>query len=129
VIVPIGYVPRRCRYAIVLVAACLIVLQAFLAGIATARAGAALASDPVDVICHGSGSTDSGDRTAPDQIWHLCCTYCLSAAPAFTPPDVPSVVLRDSGQAARPITYQPVIVVIAPGAVRAGSSQAPPGQV
>jgi hypothetical protein len=128
VIVPIAFATRRWRRPIVLIAVWLVVLQAFLAGIATARAGAALASDPVDVICHGSGGTGSGGGTAPDQIWHLCCTYCLSAAPALTPPDVPSLVLRDSGQAAQAITLQRFILVITPGAVRAGPSQAPPGQ-
>jgi hypothetical protein len=127
VIVPIAFTTRRWRRPIVLIAAWLVVLQAFLAGIATARAGVALASDPVDVICHGSGTTDSGSGTAPDQIWHLCCTYCLSAAPALTPPDVPGVALRDSRQAAQPISLQRFIVVITPGAVRAGPSQAPPG--
>jgi hypothetical protein len=127
VIVPIAFATRRWRRPIVLIAVWLVVLQAFLAGIATARAGVAPGSDPVDVICHGSSSTDSGGGTAPDQIWHLCCTYCLSAAPALPPPDVPSVVLRDSRQAGPSITFQRFIVVIAPGAVRAGPSQAPPG--
>jgi len=128
VIVPIAFATRRRRRPIVLIAVWLVVLQAFLAGFAAARAGAVLASDPVDVICHGAGSTDPGGGTAPDQIWHLCCTYCLSAAPALAPPDVPGVILRDSGHTAQPITFQRFIVVIAPGAVRAGSSQAPPGQ-
>jgi hypothetical protein len=126
--VPTRFVPRRCRYAIVLVAVWLVALQAFLAGFATARASVALPSDPIDVICHGSGSTDSRGSTAPDQVWHLCCTSCISAAPAVAPPDVPSVILWDSGQAAQPFTFQRFIVVIAPGAVRAGLSQAPPGQ-
>jgi hypothetical protein len=61
---------------------------------------------------------------APDRVWHLCCVLHFEA-PAVVP-DVPSVILWD--RAARNYPFQRFIVVIAPGAVRAGLSQAPPGQ-
>jgi hypothetical protein len=101
----------------------LVVLQAFLAGFATAQAGAMLASNPVDVICHSSGAADPSDGTAPDKRLHLCCAYCLSAAPA-----PPRASMPQARQAARPIVVSGFIVIISPGAVRAGPSQAPPSQ-
>src|SRR5207247_10602001 len=57
---------RPCRTAIVLIAAWLVVLQAFLAGVPTARAGAMPISSPVDVatICPGAGSNAVDDTTA-----------------------------------------------------------------
>jgi hypothetical protein len=129
VIVPTAFAIRRCpSRPFVLVAAWLVVLQAFLAGFATARTGIELADGSVDVICHGAGSADLGGGPAPHQVWHLCCTYCLSAAPAVTPPDVPGVARPYSGQAARLPAFRSFIVVISPAAIRAGPSQGPPGQ-
>jgi hypothetical protein len=106
----------------------LVVLQAFLAGFATAQAGAMLASDPADVICHGSGSADTGDGTVPDKALHLCCSFCVSAAPSVSAPDTPGVTMPQPRQAARPRVVSGFTVIISPGAVRAGPSQAPPRQ-
>jgi hypothetical protein len=112
------------RRPIVLVAVWLVVVQAFLAGFATAQAGAMPASDPV--ICHGSGGADTGDGTAPDKALHLCCVYCTSAAPVASPPDAPGVAMPESRQAPQPLAFSPFTIIISPGAVRAGPSQAPP---
>jgi hypothetical protein len=125
VIVPTRFAAHRCRRPIVLVAVWLVVVQAFLAGFATAQAGAMLASDPV--ICHGSGGADTGDGTAPDKVLHLCCAYCTSAAPVASPPGAPGVAMPESRQAPQPLAFSPFTIIISPGAVRAGPSQAPPG--
>jgi hypothetical protein len=129
--VPTGFAAHlsgKCfgRRPIVLVMAWLVVLQAFLAGFATAQAGAILASAPVDVICHSSGGDDPGDGTAPDKVLHLCCAYCVSAVPAVSPPDPAGVAMPQARHVARPRVVSGFIVIISPGAVRAGPSQAPP---
>jgi hypothetical protein len=124
VIVPTRFAAHRCRRPIVLVAVWLVVVQAFLAGFATAQAGAMLASDPV--ICHGSGGADTGDGTAPDKVLHLCCAYCTSAASVASPPAAPGVAMPESRQAPQPLAFSPFTIIISPGAVRAGPSQAPP---
>ena len=84
--VPTGIAAPSCRHAIALIAAWLVALQAFLAGVATAQAAAMLAAPAaIDVICHGSGNGGGAtDGTAPEtaKIEHLCCVFCTSAAPA-----------------------------------------------
>ena len=87
---PTGFAAHWCRRAIVSIAAWLVVLQAFFAGVAIAQTGATLTFDPVAAaaICHGSGGAGSDDTTAPEtgKVRHLCCAYCMSAAPAVPPP-------------------------------------------
>jgi hypothetical protein len=125
--VPTASATHACRRPIVLIAAWLLVLQAFLAGVATAHAAAMVASNPLSAaICHGAGDAGPADNTAPQsaKIPHLCCAHCTSAAPAIAPPDVPSAWHRRP--ASRPLTCSGFTVLIARGAVRAGSSQAPP---
>ena len=131
VLVPTAFAQPSWRRPIIVIAAWLIVLQAFLTGIATAQAGIALA-DPLaaGVICHGTGGTDGGASPAvPDAgaAWHLCCSYCMAAAPVLPPP------LAQIGPAR--ISFAVVVVplsnfaiVVAREAVRAGPSRAPPGQ-
>jgi hypothetical protein len=121
--VPTGFAAHRCRRPIVLIAAWLVVLQAFLAGVATAQSGAMLASDPAAVICHGS---DSADGTAPDVVeaWHLCCAACT--APAVAAPAVPGAGPIEPRSASRPSVPQRFIIIVSHGAIRAGPSQAPP---
>ena len=91
---PTGFAAHWCRRAIVSIAAWLVVLQAFFAGVAIAQTGATLSFDPVAAaaICHGSGGAGSDDTTAPEtgKVRHLCCAYCMSAAPAVPPPAVPN---------------------------------------
>ena len=124
--VPTGFAADRCRRPIVLIAAWLVVLQAFLAGVVTAQSGAMLASDPAAVVCHGSDSADPADGTAPDaaKAWHLCCAACT--APAVAAPAVPGVVSIEPRSASRPSVPQRFIIIVSHGAIRAGPSQAPP---
>ncbi|HZD62722.1 MAG TPA: hypothetical protein VE200_08000 [Xanthobacteraceae bacterium] len=104
------------------------VLQAFFAGVAIAQTGAILTFDPVAAaaICHGSGGAGSDDTTAPEtgKVRHLCCAYCMSAAPAVPPPAAPDVL--QSRPILRLVTYSGFTLVLAHQAVRAGRSQAPP---
>src|SRR4051794_233967 len=119
----------HCRRAIVLIAAWLVVLRALLAGAAIAQAGAAAAADPIAgaTICHGSGASAPVDTTAPEtgKVRHLCCAYCMSAAPAVPPP-APLNVLQPR-PISRLVAYSSFTFVLAHQAVRAGRSQAPPG--
>jgi hypothetical protein len=112
--VPTGFAADRCRRPIVLIAAWLVVLQAFLAGVVTAQSGAMLASDP------------AADGTAPDaaKAWHLCCASCT--APAVAAPAVPGAVSIEPRGASRPSVPQGFIIIVSHGAIRAGPSQAPP---
>jgi len=124
--VPTGFDAHPCRRPTALIAVWLVVLQAFLAGVATAQAGTMPAADPLGAICHGSG--DAADPAAPDagKVRHLCCEYCTSAAPTLAPPDAASVAVPQPRQASRPLVFSRFTIVISPGAVRAGPSQAPP---
>jgi hypothetical protein len=126
--VPTGFAAQLCRHAIVALATWLIVLQAFLAGVAAAQAAATPASAAGDAICHSSSpNADGPDGTAPEngKVAHLCCVACTSAAPALAAPEAPKL-LRRLAPASRPAAFASFIVVIAPGAIRAGLSQAPP---
>jgi hypothetical protein len=121
---------QTCRHVIVLIAAWLVALQAFVAGLATAQSAAMLASfAATDVICHGGGSAADPDRSAPDtaKIEHLCCAYCTSASPSLPPPATPR--LADVRSDEQPAVVASFIFVISPGAIRAGLSQAPPPNV
>jgi hypothetical protein len=125
--VPTGFAAQSCRHVIVALATWLIVLQAFLAGVAAAQAAAMPAFAAGDAICHGSGSANRGDdgTTPEDNKSHqLCCIACTSAAPALAAPDAPKPL--QLAPASRPVVFASFIVVIAPGAIRAGPSQAPP---
>jgi heme A synthase len=129
--VPTGFAAHRSRTtrAIVLIAVWLVVLQAFLAGVATAQAGAMAAADPLlGAICHGSDGAGAADTTAPDanKVRHLCCEYCTSAAPVLVPPDAANLAATSLQQVAQPPAFSRFIIVIALGAIRAGPSQAPP---
>ena len=124
---PTGIAAPSCRHAIALIAAWLVALQAFLAGVATAQAAAMLAAPAaIDVICHGSGNGGGADSTAPEtaKVEHLCCVFCTSAAPALPPPAAPR--LAEVRQIPRPAIVSSFTFVISPGAIRAGPSQAPP---
>ena len=125
---PTGFAAHCCRRAIALIAAWLVVLQAVLAGMAIAQAAAAWTADPLAAaaICHGSGSAGSEQQPAPEtgKVRHLCCAYCMSAAPAVPPPAAPNVL--QSRPILRLVTYSGFTLVLAHQAVRAGRSQAPP---
>jgi hypothetical protein len=126
---PTGFAAHWGRRAIVSIAAWLVVLQAFFAGVAIAPTGATLTFDPVAAaaICHGSGGAGSDDTTAPEtgKVRHLCCAYCTSTAPAVPPPVLPN--LLQPRPISRLLAYSGFTLVLAHQAVRAGQSQAPPG--
>jgi Protein of unknown function (DUF2946) len=125
---PTGFAAHWGRRAIVWIAAWLVVLQAFFAGVAIAQTGATIAFDPVAAaaICHGSGVAGSDDTTAPEtgKVRHLCCAYCMSAAPAVPPPAALNVL--QPRPISRLIAHSGFTLVLAHQAVRAGRSQAPP---
>lgn len=125
---PTGFAAHCCRRAIALIAAWLVVLQAVLAGLAIAQAAAAWTADPLAAaaICHGSGGAGSEQQPAPEtgKVRHLCCAYCMSAAPALAPPDLPLAL--QPRPIARLVTYPGFTLVRSHQAVRAGQSQAPP---
>jgi hypothetical protein len=127
--VPTAFAADVVRRPIIMVAAWLIVLQAFLAGVATAQAAMKLApaSSDAGVICHGAGSTAPAPPDA-DQTWHLCCAFCATAASAAAAAaaDAPDLTpLAAWNQAAAP-ALKHFTLVTARGAVRVGPSQAPP---
>jgi hypothetical protein len=125
---------RQCRRPLIAVMVMLVVLQALVSGLASARA-AAMSVSPFDVgvICHGAGDRagngaelpaddPSGSGAASD----LCCAFCATAAPALltaTPPVIGHVG-RAGTDCLTPLARH--FVLITHRAVRAGLSQAPP---
>jgi len=124
----------------VLIAVWLVVLQAFITGLAAARSGAMPASDPIGAICHGLPGASPGanpadmpdsDHSQPDpsqpdpsQSWHPCCASCLFAVPAIVAPAAPMLPLpRRDAQA---LALSPFTIILSRGARRAGPSQGPP---
>src|SRR5262245_59833139 len=105
VAMPTAFAAGQVRRPLALLAAWLALLQALLVGIAAGQAGALAPADPIDVValCHGTGEASPGGRDAPDtsKAWHLCCTYCTSAAAGMAPPAAAQVDLlepRAAGQ-------------------------------
>jgi hypothetical protein len=126
---------RRRRRPAVIVAAGLIAMQALLAGLVMAQAELGLAPDLAGdagfaVICHGHGGSGSDPGTAPEPAknQHPCCLTCAaSAAPAVVPE--PLIELRaDRPRLFKSPFFSAAAIQIAPRAVRAGPSQAPPRQ-
>jgi hypothetical protein len=121
---------RHCRRPRIAVAVMLVVLQALVSGLASARA-AVMSANPFDagVICHGAWG---GPELPPDDssgsgfARDLCCAFCATAAPALltvTPPVVGHVERAGTDRITLPARDH---VLITPRAVRAGLSQAPP---
>jgi hypothetical protein len=127
VLVPTRSAAQSCRRAIVLIATWLVVLQAFLAGVAIAQAAAVQVSPgAIGTICHGAGSAAEADGTAREGagMAHLCCACCTSAAAAVVPQAVPHPARVRHVPVS--VVFTSFIFVISPGAIRAGPSQAPP---
>jgi hypothetical protein len=127
--VPAGFAADRRRPVALIatwLAVWLVVLQAFVAGLAAVQAGARLAAIPGDIICHASGDTGPADGSAPDtgRDWHLCCAACT--APALATPATPVLALMELARAFPPLPLPRFTVVVARGAIRAGPSQGPP---
>ena len=109
---PTAFAADVLRRPIIMVAAWLIALQAFLAGVATAQAAVKLApiSSDAGVICHGAGSTGPVVPDA-DQTWQLCCGFCATASSAAAVGDAPDVTPVVSwNQAAAPALIQFTVV-------------------
>ena len=132
---PLGLIARlrRCRRPAVIIAAGLIAVQAVLAGLATAQAALVLAPRLADiaefaVICHGNGGAGSDHGTAPGpaENQHPCCSSCVASAPPATLPEQLIVLRPDRFGALKSPTLCAAAIRIAPRAVRAGRSQAPP---
>jgi hypothetical protein len=133
---------RRYRRPAVMIAAGLIAVQAFLAGLTTAQA-VALTSNLFDVagfavICHGNGGAGSDNgaaqdpaktdpaKTDPAKNQHPCCVSCAAAATPATLPGQPIVLRADRRRVLKSPFFCAVSFLITPRAVRAGPSQAPP---
>jgi len=115
---------RQLRLPLVLLAACILALQALVAGLASGQAApqiAGLGPDAV-VLCHGNGEDGSAPgRTAP----HDCCIFCTGSALVAVSASVPVIARllpeRRAGQAENPADIRAIR-----RAIRAGPSQAPP---
>jgi hypothetical protein len=127
---------RRHRRPAVWIAAGLLAVQAFLAGLTAAQA-LVLTANPgaVDfaVICHGNGGpiSDGGaaqdpNGTAPATHQHPCCDACMTGAAPATLPEQADVRRTDRCRAVEAPALCTLSVRITPRAVRAGASQAPP---
>jgi hypothetical protein len=132
---PLGLIARlrRHRRAAVMVAAGLLVVQAFLAGLTVAQAALMLSpdlagADGFSVICHGNGGagSDPGSAPEPGKNQHPCCLSCMAGAPPATLPGQTIVLRPDRSRVLVSVLPCRVSIVIEPRAVRAGPSQAPP---
>jgi hypothetical protein len=131
---PLGLIARlrlRCRPT-AMVAAGVIAVQAFLAGLALAQAVLLLTPGLADfaVICHGNGAVDFDRKTAPVPAHnpHPCCESCTAAAPPATLP-APPVSRAERALVVKSPTWWTLALPIAARAVRDGLSQAPPSLV
>jgi hypothetical protein len=135
---PLGLIARlrRHRRPAVLIAAGLLAVQAFLAGLTLAQA-LALTANPgaadFSVICHGnagatadSGAAQDPGGTDPAARQHPCCDACAAGAAPATLPEQLAVRRTDRCRAIEAPVLCPLAVRITPRAVRAGASQAPP---
>jgi hypothetical protein len=130
---PLGLIARlrRRRGPAVLVVAGLLAVQAFLGGLAMAQAALMLSPNPAEadfaVICHGNGTgSDPAGPADPARNQHPCCLSCMASGPPATLPEQQGVLRPDHC----PVAAKPLLcaasILIAPRAVRAGASQAPP---
>jgi hypothetical protein len=125
---------HRHRRPAVMIAAGLMAVQAVLAGLAIAQAALMpapnLAGDAAfAVICHGNGGSDSNSGSAPPEPGENhdpCCVSCVAAAPPAMLPAQQIVLRADRGRVFKSPFISAVSIRIAPRAVRAGPSQAPP---
>jgi len=120
---------RQCRRPLIAVVVMLVVLQALVSGLASARA-AAMSVTPFDVgvICHGAGGgaeLPADDPSGSGFTRDLCCTFCAVAAPVLLTVTAPVVGHVERAGTDR-LTLPARDVLIAARTVRAGPSQAPP---
>ena len=128
--VPTAFAADVLRRPVIVIAAWLIALQAFLAGVATAQSGVVLVPAPLDAgtICHGADASAPADPTPPDadKFRQLCCAFCATASSATAPREPAKLAPVVSWERAELPALTRFIVSMARGAVRAGASQAPP---
>jgi hypothetical protein len=125
-----AFVSRLCPRAAALIAAAVIAMQAFLAGLAAE--GVLVQAPAVSggaVICHGAGAADQGNGTVPEPTGakHPCCMSCTAAAPALAGPA--NTLRALSGRSFKHPIPEARTILIARRAVRAGPSQAPPSPI
>jgi hypothetical protein len=131
---PLGLIARlrRHRGPAVLVVAGLMAVQAFLGGLAMAQAAlmpSPLAADAdFAVICHGNAGAGPDPASVPDPArnQHPCCLSCMAGGPPATLPEQHVVLRPDRCPVAAEPSLCSASILIAPRAVRAGASQAPP---
>lgn len=127
---PRGLIAHLHRRPIAMLAAGVIALQAFLAGLAGARAAQIFLADPlgIAIICHGAVSANRDDGAPPPPIneRHLCCVACMSGSAAATLPQHTVLVGFESWHGATRFAVCAADVPIADRAIRAGESRAPP---
>jgi hypothetical protein len=134
---PLGLIARLRRYRrpAIMVAAGLMAVQALLAGLSMAQA--ALMPTPglpegtgFAVICHGNGGAGNEAQdpanTDPAKHWHPCCVACAASAAPATLPAQPIGLRSDRCPVCKSPFFSAPSILIAPRAVRAGPSQAPP---
>jgi hypothetical protein len=117
---------RQLRRPIVRLVVGVLVVQALVAGVATAQAAVRIATFGADaiILCHGNGADDPGD-SGQGRAAHDCCAFCGAAGPAALPAVSTQVLMQ-----LLPVwrIELPVVSDIrtVPRAIRAGPSQAPP---
>jgi hypothetical protein len=115
---------RQLRRPLALLAATILLLQAFVTGLAGGSVAAQIATFGVDaaVICHGNSDDGSAPASAAA---HECCVFCAASGPVLL--SAGALVIdrlkpaRYVGAAENPGDVHPIR-----RAVRAGPSQAPP---
>jgi hypothetical protein len=116
---------------LIAVAIALVVVQTFVAGLASAQSASISGSEALGVICHGTGGAEPPAGSAPPfgKARDICCAFCAAAPPAVLPVTPPAIGrVEHAGDDGLPATAHD-IVLIAKRAVRAGPSQAPPSFV
>lgn len=112
-----------------MVAAVLLLVQAFLAGLTAAQAALVMTGrGDFAVICHGNGGVASDPGTLPGSPakQHACCDSCTAGAPPALLP-LPALALHDAlGRTVGSPAWRAIAIPLAARAVRAGPSQAPP---
>jgi hypothetical protein len=120
---------HRHRRPAVMIAAGLLAVQAFLAGLTVAQALVLTSNLPdganFGVICHGNGGADPAG-TNPAANPHPCCEACAAGATPATLPEQLIVLRADRSRVFKASVLCALSIRITPRAVRAGASQAPP---
>jgi hypothetical protein len=116
---------REFRRPIALIAVGFVLLQGMLAGLAGAQAAARIATGEFAVFCHSA--PDGGAQPADGaNAAHDCCVVCAPSCPTNGGAKAAVCIERLDVVVMPPVVAPEVIAPIAPRAIRAGPSQAPP---